>query len=76
MPVSKNSAIGSITLKKRSGPACLAPDEAEALLLSPRGPRYFILSGPLMTPRTERWKSVNTVMASDAYVLSYRLPAS
>ena len=57
MPVSKNSAIGSITLKKRSGPACLLLTRQRRCCFRPGSP-YFILSGPLMTPRTERWKSV------------------
>ena len=74
MPASKNSGTGSITLTKRSGPACLLLTRPRRCCYRP-GSLYFIWSGRLMTRRTERWKSVDTVMSSDAYVLSYRLPA-
>ena len=53
----ENLGTGSITSKKRSGPACPLPTRQGRWSFRPGFP-YSILSGPLMTPRTEPLKSV------------------
>ncbi len=51
-----------------------APDEAKALLLSPGVPVFHLVRTAYDT--ADRAVEIcDTVMASDAYVLSYRLPA-
>jgi GntR family transcriptional regulator len=51
-----------------------APDEAKALLLAPGVPVFHLIRSAYDTD--DRPVEVcDTVMAADAYVLSYRLPA-
>jgi GntR family transcriptional regulator len=51
-----------------------APDEAKALLLSPGVPVFHLVRTAYDTG-DRAVEICDTVMASDAYVLSYRLPA-
>ena len=50
-----------------------APDEAKALLLSPGVPVFHLVRTAYDTG-DRAVEICDTVMASDAYVLSYRLP--